>query len=518
MSSQRDLGHRHLILRKDMIRRCIAASRAPVSISFRGTAQNTNNYMRLDDYGHHHPRDLSIPLISPPPSETAFPITSSLGRRRGVYIPVWVKFWLSFSAALGWGVFSYQLAQRWIADLSILIGPVGAHAAIFGIAILPGFMNAFMVSSLLLDRRPRLACADETELPPITILIAAYNEESSISDTLHSISMQQYPGPMRVVAINDGSTDRTAELLDQAAGDYPWLDVIHMPKNSGKSAALNTGFGTVTSDLVITIDGDSYLYRDALANLVRRMQEDPESTAAVAGAVLVRNSRKNLVTRVQEWDYFHGIAAVKRIQSLYQGTLVAQGAFSIYRAEALRQVGGWQDVVGEDIVLTWALLEAGYRVGYSENACLFTNAPETWRQFVRQRQRWSRGLIEAFKSHWRLLFKARFSTMFIWWNALFPYLDLVYSLVFVPGLILALFGYYYVAGPMTLIVLPLAMLVNFIMYQIQNGMFREQGLKVRRNIFGFTFYALLYSVILQPACVIGYLKEVILRTKNWGTK
>ncbi len=482
------------------------------------TRTSTEHTMRLEDYG------LSSLKISTYLESTAAPAPSLAAAARaeraprGIYLSVRTKFALSCVLAVLWAVLSYQLAQRWIADLSVLIGPVAAYASIIGIAILPGFMNAFMVASLLLDRRPPLTRASLLELPPITILVAAYNEEASIADTLRSIDAQHYPGHLRVVAINDGSKDGTAAILDHARAQYPWLDVIHMAHNGGKSAALNAGFATVSTSLVITIDGDSYLYRDALANLVRRIMEDPDGTAAVAGAVLVRNSRKNLVTRVQEWDYFHGIAAVKRIQSLYQGTLVAQGAFSIYRAEALRQVGGWQHVVGEDIVLTWALLEAGYRVGYSENACLFTNAPETWGQFIRQRQRWSRGLIEAFKSHWRLLFKARPSTMFVWWNALFPYLDLVYSVVFVPGLVLALFGHYDIAGPMTLVVLPLAMLVNFLMYQIQNGMFRAQGLKVRRNVFGFITYALLYSIVLQPACVLGYAKELVLRTKNWGTK
>ena len=474
--------------------------------------------MRLEDYSLTSLK-LSTHLPVPPaPVPSVAEYARSLRGTRRRYLPIGAKFAISCAIAVVWAFLSYQLAVRWIADLSALIGPITAYLAIFGIAILPGFMNAFMVASLLLDRRPRLTAASRAELPPVTILIAAYNEEASIADTLRSIDAQGYPGQLRVVAIDDGSKDGTAAILDAARTRYPWLDVILMPQNGGKSAALNAGFATVKTALVITIDGDSYLYRDALANLVRRMLEDPESTAAVAGAVLVRNSRRNLVTRVQEWDYFHGIAAVKRIQSLYQGTLVAQGAFSIYRSDALREVGGWQHVVGEDIVLTWALLEAGHRVGYAENACLFTNAPETWSQFIRQRQRWSRGLIEAFKSHWRLLFKPRPSTMFIWWNALFPYLDLVYSLVFLPGLVLAMFGHYHIAGPMTLVVLPLAMLVNFLMYQIQNGMFREQGLKVRRNVFGFVFYALLYSIVLQPACVLGYVKEMVLRTKNWGTK
>ncbi|CAC9170971.1 Uncharacterised protein [Comamonas aquatica] len=80
---------------------------------------------------------------------------------------------------------------------------------------------------------------------------------------------------------------------------------------------------------------------------MRRYLSDPVNTRAVAGAVLVRNSRVNLVTKIQEWDYFHGIAAIKRLQSLYQGTLVAQGAFSLYDTQVLRQLGGWPHTVGK---------------------------------------------------------------------------------------------------------------------------------------------------------------------------
>jgi biofilm PGA synthesis N-glycosyltransferase PgaC len=115
----------------------------------------------------------------------------------------------------------------------------------------------------------------------------------------------------------------------------------------------------------------------ALANIVGRLMSDPAGTAAVAGAVLVRNSRLNVVTKVQEWDYLHGIAAVERLQSLYHGTLVAQGAFFLYRTAVLQEVGGWPDCVGEDIVLTWSILRRGYRVGYAEDAVAFTNVPVT---------------------------------------------------------------------------------------------------------------------------------------------
>lgn len=390
-----------------------------------------------------------------------------------------------------------------------------AWLVIVGIAILPGFMNAFLMASLLLDRRPALR---ETSggLPAVTILVAAYNEEAHIAGTVQSIARQQYPGGLQVIVINDGSNDGTAAVL--AGLHHPWLQVVNLVQNAGKANALNVGLGLAQHGLTVTIDGDSYLYRNALHNLVGRYLGDPPDTKAVAGAVLVRNSRKNLITRAQEWDYFHGIAAIKRLQSLYQGTLVAQGAFSIYETATLRELGGWAETVGEDIVLTWAMLERGHRIGFAENACLFTNAPESWSQFIKQRQRWSRGLIEAFKAHWRLLFKPRMSTLFIWWNLMFPYMDLVFTFAFVPGLVLALFGIFWIAGPMTLLVLPLAFVVNGVMYGIQSRMFTQQGLKVRRNVRGFLFYSLFYSVVLQPACVVGYVQELLNRSKSWGTK
>lgn len=162
--------------------------------------------------------------------------------------------------------------------------------------------------------------------------------------------------------------------------------------------------------------------------------------------------------------------------------------------------------------------KAGCRVGFAENACLFTNAPTTMRQFIRQRQRWSRGLIEAFKEHWQMLFQLRMTTIFIWWNLLFPFMDVVYTLAFVPGLVLALFGIYWIAGPMTLFVLPMALVINGVMYRIQSRMFTAQNLKVRRNWLGFIGYSLFYGLVLQPACVVGYVQEFVTRTKRWGTK
>lgn len=437
-------------------------------------------------------------------------------RRSGFYLSVRNKFQIAVGGGLAWMLLSIYLAQPWMHELSRTIGPVLAILAISGIAIIPGFMNAFLLIGLSMDKRPKHTRLDH--YPAISILIAAYNEAESIVQTLESISRQRYPGRMDVIVVDDGSKDGTPDLVEALLPQYPWLRLMRMPKNGGKANALNFALPQAKASLVITVDADSYLYQAALQSIVERYFEDPRNTRAVAGTVLVRNSRTSWITKAQEWDYFHGISAIKRVQSLFQGTLVAQGAFSLYDRATLEHIRGWPDCVGEDIVLTWAILKEGYRIGHSEEAYLFTNAPATLMQFIRQRQRWSRGMIEGFKKHPDIMLKAQLSTFFVYWNLLFPLLDLAFTLCFIPGILLALFGNYAIVGPMTLALLPMGFAMNFLMYSIGNKSFKQHHLKVRRNLPGFFIYTLAYSLIMQPACLIGYSSELLGTRKTWGTK
>jgi poly-beta-1,6-N-acetyl-D-glucosamine synthase len=471
----------------------------------------------VDSAGLPHNPPADIGVASPAGFPGAIPGAQA---RRRFYVPLRLKYTLVLFLALLWVGLSIKLSQPWLHELS---KPLGFGLAVFIIAFIayvPGFMNAFLIGSILSDRRPQRRKFET--MPDICVLVACYNESENIADTLTSLGAQDYPGQVEVVVIDDGSTDDSLAIArGQAArlsNDRVSIRVLAQPANGGKSKALNRGFAETTQALVVTVDGDSYLRTDALRKIVERFLCDPPGTVAVAGSVLVRNSRVNWLARSQEWDYFHGIAAVKRMQSMYHGTLVAQGAFSLYTREALQQVGGWPECVGEDIVVSWALLETGARIGYCEDACLFTNVPTKLGQFSRQRQRWSRGLMEAFARHWRLLFKPRMTTIFIWWNLLFLPLDLVYTLAFLPGIVLALFGYYWIAGIMTLLVLPLAAIWNIVIFTVQRRMFKEQHLRVRRNIGGFLFYSLGYTMILQPVCVMGYAAELLRLRKTWGTK
>jgi biofilm PGA synthesis N-glycosyltransferase PgaC len=438
------------------------------------------------------------------------PLVSKQGKRK-LYLSVKAKFLISTSFALGWVVGSWMLAQHWLSDLSGSVGGESAFVIIFFIALLPGFLNAHILSSVILDRPPSLAL--DLKFPKISLLIAAYNEAQNIVETFRGIQEQDYPGELEIIVVDDGSTDGTTSIL--RSFDLDNLKIIQAG-HGGKANALNQGLKHVTHDIVVCIDADTFLHPQALRRIVARFMTDPADTAAIAGCVLVKNSRSTFMTRLQEWDYFTGIASAKRQQSLYQGTLVAQGAFSAFRTKVIKAHHGWPAVIGEDIVLTWSLIKSGWRIGFEPTAIGFTSAPETFHGFFRQRKRWARGMIEGLKQHGELVWKnSRLSSFFIGIDFIIPMIDLFYAFVFLPGVVLALFGHFYIVGPSTLLVLPLAVLIVSVMYHKQKRVFDELKLRVRRNFAGFLVYMLVYQVLMSPICVIGYAQELIGAAKKW---
>lgn len=420
--------------------------------------------------------------------------------------------------------FVYWLSAGWIDTLNQYFNPILSWTILISLAVLPAAAIALIYSLLLMDKRPQYTIPKE--LPDVSILIAAYNEEAVITTTLESIVRQDYPGTVFVYIIDDGSTDKTCEVA------LDWIEntdfdtdkfLFFLPrqeKNKGKAAALNKGLDFVDTKYVMTIDADTILHKNAIAHLVTNIHCGPDNTAAVAGNILVRNSRKNLLTEMQEWEYFLSIAASKRSQSLLQGTLVAQGAISVYNTELVRELGGWNTkCVGEDIVLTWGLQHKGYRIAYSEKAIAFTSVPTTYTKFFRQRERWARGMIEAFKMYPKLIFRWRLTTPFILTNVFLPLVDSAFLFVFVPGLFAALFFQWYeIVSVRELFIIPLIIILSWFMHAQHRKIFEGEGLKIRYNPIGWFFWAFTYMFIMTPATVLGYIKELFSIKKNWGTK
>jgi biofilm PGA synthesis N-glycosyltransferase PgaC len=403
-------------------------------------------------------------------------------------------------------------------------GTIPAVLIFMGVALIPGWAMSFVVFSLIFDQRPLYDEVDHlSNLPPITVIVAAYNEKDSIAETIEGIVRQDYSSLVEIIVADDGSTDATRSIVEKLISDNKseqfTIRVVGDGVNMGKASALNNALTYASNAVIVTVDADSYLYENALKNIVSHLVNSDDEVGAVAGTILVRNSRANILTKMQEWDYFHGISVIKRVQSMYQGTLVAQGAFSVYKREALELVNGWDDTVGEDIVLTWGLRAKGYKIGFSEVALCFTNVPDTLGQFINQRKRWARGLIEAFRKHPNVIWDVKKNSPFVWYNLAFPFLDMVYIFVFIPGIIAALFfKIYIIAGFLTLLLLPLSMIGNIIFFVHQRSIFKRMGLKVRRNWSGVILYSIVYQFIMAYASVLGYTSEFFNLKKVWGTK
>ncbi|KGM10262.1 glycosyltransferase family 2 protein [Cellulomonas bogoriensis] len=434
--------------------------------------------------------------------------------RRPLYIPVAGKFTLAVAFMCLWVGLSTWIAQGWITDLSRLGGPVVGWAVVILVALLPGAVVSFMAASLALDRQPALRVAQPTT--PVTVIVAARNEEAGIGETIASLWRAEYAGPVTVMLADNGSTDRTAEVA-RATADELGIDlVIIREETPGKSNALNTALLSVTTPYVVTVDADTLLHREALSRLVSRLESAPGDTVAVAGTVLVRNSRTNLLARMQEWDYYLGIAAVKRMQGLYQATLVAQGAFSVYLTEEVRRIGGWPDAIGEDIVVTWKLMEGGNRVYFEPTAVAFTDVPVKVTHFMRQRARWARGMFEGLRAvpPWR---QQRPLTRFVAGIDLFiPFLDIGYALIWLPGILLFALGFPLVVSAWTLVVFPMTLLVYGLVRTYQSKhVFGPLGLRVRRNRFGYAAFLLLYQALCSTASLAGYAQFLAGTRRRW---
>src|SRR5919198_437320 len=409
-------------------------------------------------------------------------------RRR---VPLRGRFGATIVFGLVWAGLSVWVDRPWAADLGGVITPAGAWVVIAGIAVVPGYLNAQLFASLILDRPPigRLPEA----APDVTVLVAAYDEAEGIADTIRTILEQQYPGGIEVIVVDDGSVDGTPEIVERLARADDRIQLVRV-EHGGKAHALNRGLASCRTELVCTVDADT-----------------------VAGSIQVRNRRTCFLTRLQHFDYYLSIASIKRQQALLRGTLVAQGAFSLYRASIVSEVGGWQNLLGEDIVLTWAVLRLGMRTVFEPTAVAHTEVPTGLRAYVRQRQRWSRGMIEGLRLHGpTLIGQRRMVSHSIANNFLMPYLDFAYSIAIPAGLVGALRGDYVRIGPLSLAVLPVNLVVIAFMRRGQRRAFDRARLEhPRRDLFGFVCFLLAYHLITAPAACSGYLAEAAGVRKRW---
>ena len=235
--------------------------------------------------------------------------------------------------------------------------------------------------------------------PKVAVLIPAYNEEKVIERTIRAALNSDYP-KLRVIVIDDGSKDRTLEVArtafaaEEAAGRV----LILGKRNSGKAEALNYGIEHIgDAELFVGIDADTIIAPDAIARLVPHFINP--KVGAIAGNAKVGN-RVNLWTRWQALEYITSQNFERRALDVLGAVSVVPGAIGAWRVSAVREAGGYHiDTVAEDADLTMALLRRGYRVEYEDMALAYTEAPTNANGLMRQRFRWSFGILQAVYKH-----------------------------------------------------------------------------------------------------------------------
>ncbi len=443
-------------------------------------------------------------------------------RRRRPATGLRPTFLFSIAATLtaAYVAFAVYVSQPWRSDLEQAIGPVASWVIPILIAYIPGLVIGFMIFTLAVSRYrpPYLGTPSGGEWPDVTVLVAAWNEEAAIADTLERIAELSYPGRVNVILADNGSTDRTAAVAGEAAKRLG-LDYRRVTEpEAGKHRALNTALASVSTPLVVTVDADTHLQPDALTYLIARVTERPQDQhiCACAGALVAENPSDSFVTRMQGWDYRLGINGVKRMQSAYNSALVAQGAFSAYWTEDLRAVGGWPDAIGEDIVLTWTLMDSRGIVQYEPVALSFTVVPDSLRHFMRQRSRWARGMFEGLHSrppHRQPRVLAKFVAGI---DYLVPFLDVGFVFFWVPGVILFLFGYPLIFSWWSMLLIPITLVIYGVLRRWQERhVFRRLGLQPKPDPRGFFGYLLLYQLLSSLASLRGYGQYAFGAGRQW---
>ena len=224
--------------------------------------------------------------------------------------------------------------------------------------------------------------------PSISLVVAGLNEGENLRGTLERL-WGTYPR-LQLIVVDDGSTDNMALVARQFAADHPGVIVISK-RRGGKSSAMNAGLACATGEVTIVLDADSELAPNALWEIVQPL-EDP-TVGAVSGNVRVRNYSKNLLTRLQAFEYLRSVF-LGRIVSSRLGILgIVSGAFGAFRTSLLKQMGGWDVGPGEDEDVVLRIRKQGYKIEFVPQADCFTDVPESWKVLTKQRRRWEWAVV-----------------------------------------------------------------------------------------------------------------------------
>ena len=331
-----------------------------------------------------------------------------------------ILFTLLITAAIYLAWFSVDHLQHLYFKARTLFEKAGVILIfVFTILIITRYMFLMIFSIIQTLRRSAEEDFTVGKHYTVTVIVPCYNEEEVIIASLKSLIAQSYPY-IEIFVVDDGSSDRTYELAKTFEFDEGYRRLkVFSKANGGKAQALNYGIKRASGELICSVDADSRLDNQAIELLVQHF-DDPK-IAAVAGSVKVANT-DNLLTKLQALEYIQGLNMVKNGQAFLKLVNIIPGPIGMFRKEALKKVGYYaHDTFAEDCDLTLSLLAKGYKTDFEPDAIAYTEAPEGLLDLLKQRYRWTRGILQAIRKNRRHLwdFHTNPAITFVMWYMLF---------------------------------------------------------------------------------------------------
>jgi cellulose synthase/poly-beta-1,6-N-acetylglucosamine synthase-like glycosyltransferase len=267
--------------------------------------------------------------------------------------------------------------------------------------------TSFVYIFLYLSNRKKLFVNPlPKKLPTVSIIVPAYNEEKTIAATLKSLLKLNYPkNLLEIIAVNDGSTDNTGKIMEKFRS---YGVKLLNKRNGGKASALNIGIKYSKGEIIVCMDADSIVERNALKKTLGYFN-DPK-VAAVSSSVKVFKP-KNQIQKLQFLEYLYNILFRKTLAFL-NGIFVVPGPFGLYRKSVLKEIGGFQEGnLTEDMEITMRMQAKGYRIENSTNAYTYTIAPFNIKKLFNQRVRWYRGFIINSKQYKKFYFNSSYGDL-----------------------------------------------------------------------------------------------------------
>jgi poly-beta-1,6 N-acetyl-D-glucosamine synthase len=347
--------------------------------------------------------------------------------------------------------------------------------------------------------------------PFVSIIVPAFNEAEVIQSSLSSLLELRYPY-YEIIAVDDGSTDGTFERMHEFEGNHYGVKVsVYRKENSGKADTLNYGIRRSKAPIVVCMDSDSRLTPDALRYAVRTFA-DPH-VGAVAGNVKVIN-RHNIWTKFQALEYIEGLNIVRKAQAFWRSVNVIPGPIGIFRRTAIEATGGYDsDTFAEDFDMTVKILSAGWKINYEPKAVAYTEAPEELLDIIKQRYRWSRGILQALRKQKHLLASSsgNITTPLSLWYMIFeglvwPAMNIFSNLFFVWIALIYGMTKLLVMWWILLTILDLLIAIHAILMERE-----DLGLAIYA-----VFYRSFYILIIDVTKLFATLEELVGLDMSWG--